>query len=78
MSDLHSVLQRPGVVAATHSGTFHADDVLAAAALRLAKPSVTILRSRDMDQLNAADILFDVGRVFNPASCRFDPHQLEY
>ena len=78
MSDLHSVLQRPGVVAATHSGTFHADDVLAAAALRLAKPSVTILRSRDMDQLNSADILFDVGRVFNPASCRFDHHQLEY
>ncbi len=78
MPDLHSVLQRPGVVAATHSGSFHADDVLAAAALRLAKPSVTILRSRDMEQLNAADILFDVGRVFNPATCRFDHHQLEY
>jgi len=78
MPDLHSVLQRPGVVVATHSGSFHADDVLAAAALRLAKPSVTILRSRDMNQLNAADILFDVGRVFNPATCRFDHHQLEY
>ncbi len=78
MPNLHSVLQRPGVVVATHSGSFHADDVLAAAALRLAKPSVTILRSRDMEQLNAADILFDVGRVFNPATCRFDHHQLEY
>lgn len=78
MSNLNSILQRPGVVAATHSGSFHADDVLAAAALRLAKPSVTILRSRDMEQLNAADILFDVGRVFDPATCRFDHHQLEY
>jgi uncharacterized UPF0160 family protein len=78
MSNLNIVLQRPNVVAATHSGSFHADDVLAAAAMRLAKPSVTILRSRDMDQLNAADILFDVGRVFNPATCRFDHHQLEY
>lgn len=78
MSQLYTTLQRPDVVAATHSGTFHADDVLAAAALRLAKPSVTILRSREMDQLNAADILFDVGRVFNPATCRFDHHQLEY
>ncbi len=78
MSDLHSILQRPGVVAATHSGSFHADDVLAAAALRLAKPLLTILRSRDMNQLNAADILFDVGRVFNSATCRFDHHQLEY
>lgn len=78
MSQLYTILQRPNVVAATHSGTFHADDVLAAAALRLAKPSVSILRSRDNDQLNAADILFDVGRVFNPATCRFDHHQLEY
>ena len=78
MSNLNTVLQRPNVVAATHSGSFHADDVLAAAAMRLAKPSVTILRSRDMDQLNAADILFDVGRVFDPATCRFDHHQLAY
>ena len=78
MTNLNAVLQRPDVVAATHSGSFHADDVLAAAAMRLAKPSVTILRSRDMDQLNAADILFDVGRVFDPATCRFDHHQLEY
>lgn len=78
MSNLNTILQRPDVVAATHSGSFHADDVLAAAALRLAKPSVTILRSRDMEQLNAADILFDVGRVFDPSTCRFDHHQLEY
>lgn len=78
MSTLFSVLQQQSVVAATHSGTFHADDVLAAATLRLAKPAVTILRSRDMEQLNAADILFDVGRVFNPSTCRFDHHQLEF
>lgn len=78
MSQLYTILQRQNVVAATHSGTFHADDVLAAAVLRMANPSVTIQRSRDMDQLNAADILFDVGRVFDPASCRFDHHQLEY
>ena len=78
MSNLNLILQRPHVVAATHSGTFHADDVLAAAALRLAQPAVTLLRSRDMEQLNAADILFDVGRIFNPATCRFDHHQLDY
>jgi uncharacterized UPF0160 family protein len=78
MPNLKTVLQQPGVVAATHSGTFHADDVLAAAAMRLLNPSLALLRSRDMDQLNAADILFDVGRVFNPDTCRFDHHQLEY
>ncbi len=78
MSNLISMLQKPGAVAATHSGAFHADDVFAAAAMRLAQPSLTVLRSRDLEELNAADILFDVGRVFDPATCRFDHHQLEY
>lgn len=78
MSNLHTILQRPGAVAATHSGTFHADDVLAAAALRLVNPSLPILRTRDQAQLDAADILFDVGRIFDVASCRFDHHQLEF
>lgn len=78
MSQLSNMLQRPNVVAATHSGTFHADDVLAAATMRLANPGLAILRTRDMAQLDAADILFDVGRVFDPAICRFDHHQLEY
>lgn len=78
MPNLRSTLQQPKVIAATHSGSFHADDVLAAAALRLAMPSITILRSRDQDVLDSADILFDVGRVFDPATCRFDHHQLEY
>lgn len=78
MSNLHTILQRPGAVAATHSGSFHADDVLAAASLRLVNPALPILRTRDQEQLDAADILFDVGRVFDPATCRFDHHQLEY
>lgn len=78
VSNLYTLLQGTGTVAATHSGSFHADDVLAAAALRLANPALTILRTRDQAQMDAADILFDVGRVFEPAACRFDHHQLEY
>lgn len=78
MSNLSTILQGSGVVAATHSGSFHADDVLAAATLRLVNPSVTILRTRDQQQLDGADVLFDVGRVFDPAISRFDHHQLEY
>ena len=78
MSNLYALLQNPGTVAATHSGSFHADDVLAAAVLRLANPAVTILRSRDQAQLESADILFDVGRTFDPAAGRFDHHQLEF
>lgn len=78
LSNLYTLLQDTGTVAATHSGSFHADDVLAAAALRLVKPSLTILRTRDPSQLDAAAILFDVGRIFDPAAGRFDHHQLEY
>lgn len=78
MSNLFSILQRSGAVAATHSGSFHADEVLAAAALRLVDPSLQIVRTRDQAQLDAADILFDVGRAFDPATCRFDHHQLGY
>ncbi|MDP2783754.1 MAG: MYG1 family protein [Sulfurimicrobium sp.] len=78
VSNLYTILQGLGGVAVTHSGSFHADDVLAAAALRLANPSLTILRTRDQEQLDVADIVFDVGRVFDPAACRFDHHQLEY
>jgi len=75
---LYTLLQRPETVAATHSGSFHADDVLAAATLRLVNPSVAIQRTRDQAQLNHADIVFDVGRVYDPAACRFDHHQLDY
>lgn len=77
-SNLHAILQGAGIVAATHSGSFHADEVLAAAALRLANPALTIVRTRDPAQLDAADIVFDVGRVYDRGACRFDHHQLEY
>ncbi len=75
---LSTLLQRPETVAATHSGSFHADDVFAAAVLRLVNPSVTILRTRDPEQLDKAEIVFDVGRVYDPAAGRFDHHQLDY
>jgi len=78
MSILYTIIQSSGAVAATHSGSFHADDVLAAATLRLANPSLPILRTRDQEQLDSASVIFDVGRVFDPAICRFDHHQLGY
>jgi uncharacterized UPF0160 family protein len=78
VSNFYAILQRPDAVAATHSGSFHADDVFAAASLRLVNPALPIQRTRDQTQLDAADILFDVGRVFDPAACRFDHHHLDY
>ena len=64
---------------ATHSGPFHADDVLSWAMLRtFFDPEAALLRSRDPAALATADIVFDVGGTFDPATCRFDHHQHDY
>ena len=64
---------------ATHSGPFHADDVLAAALVRVfLDPAATVVRSRDSDILTKADIVFDVGGVFDQETRRFDHHQRDY
>ncbi len=63
----------------THSGSFHADDVLAAALIRVfLDRDAEVVRSRDPDVLAKADIVFDVGHVFDPEAGRFDHHQREY
>lgn len=61
--------------AVTHNGIFHPDDVFAAALLEKIFPDVTITRSRDPDVIAAADLVFDVGRQYDPAAYRFDHHQ---
>jgi len=66
---------------ATHSGSFHADDVFALAALSLlvaAEPErgpLEIVRTRDPEQLAAADLRVDVGQRDDPATGDFDHHQ---
>ena len=66
----------------THSGTFHCDDAFAYAVLRLAlrlgAPGTdhTLTRTRDPAVIAAADIVWDVGTVHDPAARRFDHHQL--
>jgi uncharacterized UPF0160 family protein len=66
---------------ATHSGSFHADDVFALAALTLlasAEPDrgpLEIVRTRDPEQLAAADLRVDVGQRNDPATGDFDHHQ---
>ncbi len=58
----------------THSGTFHADDVFASVVLEAALGSVTLERSRDPARIRAADLVFDVGGVYDPAARRYDHH----
>lgn len=66
---------------ATHSGSFHADDVFALAALTLlveAEPdrgALEIVRTRDPELLAAADMRVDVGQRNEPSTNDFDHHQ---
>jgi uncharacterized UPF0160 family protein len=67
------------VLVATHSGPFHADDVLAWALVgRYVDATATLVRTREKDVLAGADIVFDVGGVFDPDTRRFDHHQADY
>lgn len=64
---------------ATHHGAFHADDVLAFALIRaFVDPGAQVVRSRSPEDWAAADVVIDVGGVFEPERRRFDHHQKEY
>ena len=71
----------PRPILATHSGKFHCDEVFAYAVLRLALglsgPGVdhTLLRTRKPNLIETADIVWDVGSIFDAALNRFDHHQ---
>lgn len=62
---------------ATHSGGFHTDDVFAVATLQLVHgvENVEVVRTRDESVLASADIVVDVGGIYDVATKRFDHHQ---
>lgn len=60
---------------ATHSGSFHADEVFALAVLRMARGPLEIVRTRSAEKLAACAMRVDVGRQHDPASGDFDHHQ---
>lgn len=67
------------LLCATHSGPFHADDVLAWALLRVYYcPDARLIRTRDGKAIQQADLAFDVGGHYDPAKGRFDHHQQSY
>ncbi len=60
----------------THSGTFHADEVFAVATIEIALANpVELVRTRNKDLYQAADILIDVGGEYDEHKDRFDHHQ---
>ncbi len=61
----------------THDGPFHADDVFAYAVLRAALRDVQLVRSRDPAVIHSADLVFDVGSVYDPVARRYDHHMRE-
>lgn len=59
----------------THSGSFHADDALGVAILKILHPGASVLRSRDPKAWASCDALVDVGGEHDPDRNRFDHHQ---
>lgn len=70
---------RTAKVLVTHDGSFHTDDIFAAAtlAIYLEKNGLEykIIRTRDQEIINAGDYVFDVGGVYDAEKNRFDHHQ---
>lgn len=63
------------ITVATHNGNFHADDVFSIAALKVIFPIFTLIRTRDEEKINAADMVIDVGGIHDADKGRFDHHQ---
>ncbi|QRF61827.1 MYG1 family protein [Variovorax paradoxus] len=68
-------MTNPSPTVAVHGNSFHADDVFAAAVLMALHPGATLIRTRDMKRIAAADFAIDVGGEWDPARGRFDHHQ---
>jgi len=64
-------------VIGTHSGSFHADEVLACALLRKLPrfSDAVVMRTRDAGLLAQCDVVVDVGAIYDAATLRFDHHQ---
>jgi uncharacterized UPF0160 family protein len=60
---------------ATHNGNFHADDVFSVTALKRLFPSYKLIRTRDLEFIDKADIVVDVGGEYDADTDRFDHHQ---
>lgn len=65
----------------THSGQFHADDIFSTALLNIyfkhkePKTKLKHKRSLKKEDIEKADIVYDIGLIYNPKKLRFDHHQ---
>lgn len=63
------------IILGTHNKKFHLDEVLATAVLLNIYPEAKLLRTRDEKLLKNANIVYDVGAVYDKEILRFDHHQ---
>ena len=59
---------------ATHSGQFHADELFAISMISFIQKH-EIVRTRDENIINSADLVLDVGAKYEPETGYFDHHQ---
>lgn len=64
------------MIIATHNGTFHADETTACAILTYLFDNSSIIRSRDPDELEKADIIIDVSNLNDEK--HFDHHSKDF
>lgn len=62
---------------ALHDGVFHADDVFACAIMKMIYPDITIIRSREDEEISKADFRVDVGGKYNVHTGDFDHHMTD-
>ena len=64
----------------THSGTFHADEVLSTYMLKFYPETVksVVVRTRNDEILKLCDVVVDVGSIIDPKQYRFDHHMKEF
>ncbi|HEU0085915.1 MAG TPA: MYG1 family protein [Candidatus Paceibacterota bacterium] len=67
------------IIAVTHDGSFHSDDIFATATLSLLfemrGENFELTRTRDEVLINGADYVYDVGGVYDEEKNHFDHHQ---
>lgn len=72
-------INKKKVMIVTHDGAFHSDDIFACATLGLSLDAegreYRIIRTREYNKIDFADIVVDVGGVYDAGQNRFDHHQ---
>lgn len=76
-----NIYKKKSLVVVTHGSNFHADDVCSTAILKTffayTYPDIKLNITRTLDQkkIDVADIVYDIGKIYNPKKFRFDHHQ---